>query len=241
MPTQHACTTCSRQFQRKAELDRHAKRQTPCRPPTYTCLLCGKGYASYQTLWRHNNTFHPAGAAEAEEPTTDLETSKAHTPDGIAPHKPNNGTTTAENRQLWAALEKSQQQQEADTARILELEAAYDDLAELQRATIRKLLEREAQADNEDKDTAAALSEAKAEAKRAKDDAEQARTEIGSMAREYTEVLEERQRRIAEIESENTHLQESLAEAQTARLVFEEEAEKASKPTSTKKSKNKKR
>ena len=53
MPKQHTCAICSRQFQRKAELDRHAKRQTPCQPPTYKCDRCEKGMNSYQTLWRH--------------------------------------------------------------------------------------------------------------------------------------------------------------------------------------------
>ena len=62
--------------------------------------------------------------------------------------KPNNGTTTAnnkileleaENKQLREALEKSQQRQESDTDRILELEAKNDDLAELHHAPIRKL------------------------------------------------------------------------------------------------------
>ena len=53
MPKQHTCAICSRQFQRKAELDRHAKRQTPCQPPTYKCDRCEKGMNSYQTLWRN--------------------------------------------------------------------------------------------------------------------------------------------------------------------------------------------
>ncbi|KAK3792680.1 hypothetical protein RRG08_032317 [Elysia crispata] len=92
---------------------------------------------------------------------------------------------------------------QADTDRILELEAAYDDLAELQRATIRKLLERDA------------------EAVRAKDDAKQARR----MAQESLEVLEERLGRIATLESQNEQLRESLAEAQSARLVLSEQQE----------------
>ena len=53
MSKQHTCAICSRQFKRKAELDRHGKRQTPCRPPTHQCDRCGKGMSSYQTLWRH--------------------------------------------------------------------------------------------------------------------------------------------------------------------------------------------
>ena len=53
MSKQHTCAICSRQFKRKAELDRHGKRQTPCQPPTHQCDMCGKGMSSYQTLWRH--------------------------------------------------------------------------------------------------------------------------------------------------------------------------------------------
>ncbi|KAK3776398.1 hypothetical protein RRG08_023751 [Elysia crispata] len=55
---EHTCGTCERQFRRKAELDRHTKRQTPCKSPAYTCWRCGKGFASYQTLWRHKKTLH---------------------------------------------------------------------------------------------------------------------------------------------------------------------------------------
>ena len=102
-------------------------------------------------------------------------------------------------------------------AKILELEAANAQIAELQRATIRKLLQANKDADQLDKDTAATLSKAKAEveqaraeAKHAKDDAERARQEIRNLARENLAVLEERQQRIATLESQ-------LAEAQAAR------------------------
>ncbi|KAK3732168.1 hypothetical protein RRG08_026550 [Elysia crispata] len=63
---EHTCGTCERQFRRKAELDRHTKRQTPCKPPAYTCSRCGKGFASYQTLWRHKKTLHGEQARVAD-------------------------------------------------------------------------------------------------------------------------------------------------------------------------------
>ena len=47
--------------------------------------------------------------------------------------------------------------------------------------------------------------------------------EIRSIAQESLEVLEERQQRIATLESQNEQLRESLAEAQSARLVLEAE------------------
>ncbi|KAK3764543.1 hypothetical protein RRG08_040564 [Elysia crispata] len=216
---EHTCGTCERQFRRKAELDRHTKRQTPCKPPAYTCSRCGKGFASYQTLWRHKKTLH---GEQAQTPrVADIATEQVQTLRAAVEHPetPRVADTAAEceaqDQQAECVAQDQQgednaailrdciEHTQADTDRILELEAAYDDLAELQRATIRKLLERDA------------------EAERAKDDAKQAR----SMALESLEVLEERLWRIATLESQNEQLRESLAEAQSARLVLSEQQE----------------
>ncbi|KAK3732164.1 hypothetical protein RRG08_026546 [Elysia crispata] len=221
---EHTCGTCERQFRRKAELDRHTKRQTPCKPPAYTCSRCGKGFASYQTLWRHKKTLHGEQARVADiathaappNATEQVQTLRAAVEQ---PETPRVADTAAEceaqDQQAECVAQNQQGEDNAailrdciehtqtDTDRILELEAAYDDLAELQRATIRKLLERGA------------------EAERAKDDAKQARR----MAQESLEVLEERLRRIATLESQNEQLRESLAEAQSARLILSEQQE----------------
>ena len=217
------CDNCGRRFDKAANLHRHANKKRPRRPPDYT----GKNYASYQSLWQHNakrcgqaatvqtnETEYQGGIepTDSQPNANEIESTNACmcvlvcVCDATLPNeKAREESNIAEELQKALAeadqlREESQRQREADTARILELEAAYDDLVELQRATIRKLLEREAQEDQLDKDTAAILSkskieieQARAEAKHAKDAADQSRMEIRSIAQENLKVLEERQ------------------------------------------------
>ena len=57
-------------------------RRTPCRPPTHHYERCNKGFASYQTLWKHDqmcqgqsqNVNYPVGQKRsADIPTESLE------------------------------------------------------------------------------------------------------------------------------------------------------------------------
>ena len=185
---EHTCGTCERHFRRKAELDRHTKRQNPCKPPAYTCECCGKGFASYQTVWRHKKTIHQCRkqqtAGEAQDADTTGETQNMAILREALEH------TQAEAKQarddadrLQAEADRLRTEHKANTDKILELEAAYDNLVELQNKTMCKLAEWKAQ------DTAT---------KKAMDDALQA--------------LAQGKQRIATLESQNEQLRESLAE-----------------------------
>ena len=48
------CERCEKTFKTISKLREHtSNRQTPCRPATYHCPVCAKGFASYQSLWNH--------------------------------------------------------------------------------------------------------------------------------------------------------------------------------------------
>ena len=48
------CNKCERTFSTKRSLARHVgNRRSPCCVPKHRCTTCGKGLASYQTLWKH--------------------------------------------------------------------------------------------------------------------------------------------------------------------------------------------
>ena len=60
----------------------HKTRLTACRPPTHHCKRCNKGFASYQTHWKHkqkchgqsHNVNYPVGQKRsADIPTKSLE------------------------------------------------------------------------------------------------------------------------------------------------------------------------
>ena len=49
----HTCSSCRKTFDNWSKLERHANARTPCRPPTHHCDRCNRGFARYQTLWKH--------------------------------------------------------------------------------------------------------------------------------------------------------------------------------------------
>ena len=88
-----------------------------------------------------------------------------------------------------------------------------------------KLAERKAQEEQLDEDPVAILREARVDAEQARAEAEQARAEA--------EQVRAKAQRIATLESQNEQLRESLAEAQSARLVLSEQQE--NRPATSKK------
>ena len=123
---------------------------------------------------------------------------------------------------LRAEVDRLRAEHEENTNRILELEAEYDDLAELQHKTMRKLAEHKAQKEQQNEDNAAILREAQ----EAIEQAEKAQAEA-------MQALQ----RIATLESQNEQLRESLAEAQSAHLVLSEQRENRPTTQATQKSK----
>ena len=49
----HTCNTCGKSFKYLSKLEEHNNRQIPCRPASYYCSACNKGFSSYQSLWEH--------------------------------------------------------------------------------------------------------------------------------------------------------------------------------------------
>ena len=47
------CNRCGKSFKIASKLERHNNRQNSCRPASHRCDGCSKGYASYQSLWKH--------------------------------------------------------------------------------------------------------------------------------------------------------------------------------------------
>ena len=53
----HTCSSCGKTFDNCSKLERHANARTHCCPPTHHCDRCNKGFASYQTLWKHKEMY----------------------------------------------------------------------------------------------------------------------------------------------------------------------------------------
>ena len=61
-------------------------RRTPCRPPTDHCERCNKGFASYQTLWKHKQMcqrrLHSVNYPVGEKRSADIPTVSLERPNG---------------------------------------------------------------------------------------------------------------------------------------------------------------
>ena len=61
----YRCNRCERSFTCRRDLKHHTdERKTVCRKPTHYCDRCGKGLASYQSLWNHKQR---CGKAKCEK------------------------------------------------------------------------------------------------------------------------------------------------------------------------------
>lgn len=269
------CDNCGRRFDKAANLRRHANKKNPCRPPGYRCDRCGKNYASYQSLWQHKDRRCRQAATLQTEDQVETHHDSEIAEELQKAHAEANQLQAAYNdlvelqratvRQLAECKAREGQLREehkADTDRILELEAEYDDLAELQHKTMCKLAECKAQADQQDEDNAAILREARDCAEQAqantenthkewkvalwqaRADAEQARAEA-EQARAEADQVRAKAQHIPNLVAEVCAAKKSLAEAQAARLVLEEEVDKmrcnSSQPRQKKKNRNGKR
>ena len=70
----YICKQCNKSFHSKSKFEEHRNlRQTPCKPASHFCNLCGKGLASARSLWNHNQICKKWGETKQPEdiPTFD--------------------------------------------------------------------------------------------------------------------------------------------------------------------------
>ena len=110
------CNACNTNFKNCSNLMEHKTRRTPSHPPTHHCERCNKGFASYQTIWKHkqmcqgqsHNVNYPVGQKRsADIPTESLEISKNPKIQTLPDEIINDSSTKAEAEPSKASLPAS--------------------------------------------------------------------------------------------------------------------------------------